>query len=407
MANYRNPFHKPHDSSYGPAIYETDATPEEYGGYLIYRRLPNCWDVVKDGVCITQRAGPNGARRAIDERNTAQSAINCEVAGEGEAVTITAGGYSVTIKAGEIEHCWRALSHYPERRARGAIREIAASVTDFAQHLARLAVQGGAIDPAAEAETFAARHVPLWRAAWSAESRCASAFIVGPAKFPVRSNEKKQASSDRRYQEIRDHLANAKRATERRAFPHGRPDGPIRGSNPDAVDLLRAEIAKREERQEMMKAANKAIRAAKTDDEEALADAVIAATGLSRSVALKVVAKNYIGRRGFEGFELSNNNAEIRRLQGRLSEMEAKQSAAPVETSHNTTAGAVEVVENVEADRIQLIFPGKPDEATRSVLKSAGFRWSPRFGAWQRHLNNAGRDAVRRVLGSLQIDKAA
>ena len=73
---------------------------------------------------------------------------------------------------------------------------------------------------------------------------------------------------------------------------------------------------------------------------------------------------------------------------------------------HNTTAGRVEVVENVEADRIQLVFPGKPDAEIRSMLKTNGFRWSPREGAWQRHLNNAGRGAVQQVLSGLQRDAA-
>lgn len=37
-----------------------------------------------------------------------------------------------------------------------------------------------------------------------------------------------------------------------------------------------------------------------------------------------------------------------------------------------------------EAARVQLVFDGKPEEAIRAKLKANGFRWSPRFGAWQR-----------------------
>lgn len=68
MAQYKNPWHRPGRPEYGPPAYQTDATPEEYRGFLIYNRIPrHCWDVVRGGECITQRAGPNGARRAIDE----------------------------------------------------------------------------------------------------------------------------------------------------------------------------------------------------------------------------------------------------------------------------------------------------------------------------------------------------
>jgi hypothetical protein len=65
MARYRNPWHEPRDPRYGPAEYETDARPVKHAGCLIYERIRgHCWDVVKDGVCRTQRAGPAGAREA-------------------------------------------------------------------------------------------------------------------------------------------------------------------------------------------------------------------------------------------------------------------------------------------------------------------------------------------------------
>ena len=64
--SYKNPWHTPGKSQYGPAHYVSEAQPQEYRGFQIYRRLPEVFDVVKDGVCVTQMAGPNGARSAID-----------------------------------------------------------------------------------------------------------------------------------------------------------------------------------------------------------------------------------------------------------------------------------------------------------------------------------------------------
>lgn len=52
----------------GPEFYTTDVRPTEYRGYLIYHRLPKCWDVVRNGVCVDQRAGFKGAKAAIDRR---------------------------------------------------------------------------------------------------------------------------------------------------------------------------------------------------------------------------------------------------------------------------------------------------------------------------------------------------
>lgn len=63
---YKNPVHKPGKPEYGPSEYSTNVEPDEYLGYLIYNRTAAVWDVVKDGVCVTQMAGPNGARRAVD-----------------------------------------------------------------------------------------------------------------------------------------------------------------------------------------------------------------------------------------------------------------------------------------------------------------------------------------------------
>ena len=65
-ARYRNPWHTPGKPEYGPPEYTTGVKPTEYRGYLIYQRISgHVWDVVKDGVCITQRAGINGAKSYV------------------------------------------------------------------------------------------------------------------------------------------------------------------------------------------------------------------------------------------------------------------------------------------------------------------------------------------------------
>ncbi len=46
--------------------------------------------------------------------------------------------------------------------------------------------------------------------------------------------------------------------------------------------------------------------------------------------------------------------------------------------------GNLRVVANHDADRVQIFFPGKPDEPTRATLKGAGWKWSPSNQAWQR-----------------------
>lgn len=66
-ATYSNPWYLAGRPQQGPSEYRTDAKPLEYRGFQIFERIPGkCWDVVKDGTCVTQRAGLDGAKRFID-----------------------------------------------------------------------------------------------------------------------------------------------------------------------------------------------------------------------------------------------------------------------------------------------------------------------------------------------------
>ena len=52
---------------------------------------------------------------------------------------------------------------------------------------------------------------------------------------------------------------------------------------------------------------------------------------------------------------------------------------------------------NAEENRIQVLFDEKPDDEIRRELKSNGFKWAPSKNAWQRHLNENGVSALRRI----------
>jgi len=324
---------------------------------------------------------------------------------EDDTLTVAAGSFSLTLTVRSIERNWDALTHFPDRRARMELLALGERLNAFAEHVAAIVARGGAIDAATEIEQFARRHVSLTRRAWVMESRCMSWFIVGPARFPVERNRKRQACADKAFDAVRDHEAAARKAVERRAFPHGAPGGPIRASHPDAPALIRAKIEEHRRAHALMKAANAAIRSARGGDVEAMIQAVVDATGWRESRAREVVCPRgaWMGR-GFASYQLSGELAEIKRLETRLATIERNRERGTVSRTHNTTAGAVTVTENPDAARIQLRFPGKPDDATRDILKRNGFRWAPSEGAWQRHLNNNGRWAAKRVIEALQID---
>jgi hypothetical protein len=141
--------------------------------------------------------------------------------------------------------------------------------------------------------------------------------------------------------------------------------GGISSDDPDAVVKLLAEVDELKARQEAMKARNEAWRKAGNK------------------------AGRQAGGQWIEPpcapYQLSNNSANIRRIEQRI---EVLRRNATRETKVEEI-GAVKLVENAEANRVQLIFPGKPSAEVRTKLKKSGFRWSPSEGAWQRQLNNS------------------
>jgi hypothetical protein len=110
---YRNPWHKPTDSAYGPEFYETTATLTDYKGYSIFERIAGrVWDVVKDGECQTQMAGPNGARAWIDcviDNSTTENLARAGFSHRKTSHTINTGEHEVyNKKTGKIIGCMRA-----------------------------------------------------------------------------------------------------------------------------------------------------------------------------------------------------------------------------------------------------------------------------------------------------------
>jgi hypothetical protein len=60
---YKNPWAK----SYEPQEYIRNCQPPiDHAGCKIYHVLPEQWDTVKNGVCIAQRCGLEGAKHAAD-----------------------------------------------------------------------------------------------------------------------------------------------------------------------------------------------------------------------------------------------------------------------------------------------------------------------------------------------------
>lgn len=212
---------------------------------------------------------------------------------------------------------------------------------------------------------------------------CPSVMIAGGSNFPVRKKEKQNAASERNmreYNEIQGILDKIR----------GVGTGGISSDDPNALEKLRAKVASLEKHQQTMKVANAAIRLKDT----AKGDAKLAEMGFTPEEIKQLREPDFCGRVGYPDYELSNNNANIRRLKKRIEELE-KRETEPAPEGWVFDGGSVVV--NTEENRLQLIFDDKPDADLRSELKHWGFRWAPSQGAWQRQLTNNAFYAARQI----------
>ncbi len=172
----------------------------------------------------------------------------------------------------------------------------------------------------------------------------------------------------------------------------------ISSDDPDAVVKLKAKLAKWEALQKQMKAVNAAHKKYLKDP------ASLEKSDLHKELKNKI--RTYEPQYSWEPhpyppYALQNNNANIRRMKERCKTLAA---TADDETTTKTVNG-VEVVDNVEENRLQLFFDGKPSEQIRATLKSNGFRWSRYNMAWQRQRGNNAAWAAERVLATLDTTR--
>ena len=215
---------------------------------------------------------------------------------------------------------------------------------------------------------------------------CPSILISGGSNFPVGKKQKQNAADDRnreRYTELQEILQKMQTLGT----------GGIQSGDPNAIEKLCEKLAKLEALQDTMKSVNAYYRKNKTLD---------GCPDLTEREA-DTIRGNwergwYVGT-PFATYELSNNNANIHRIRERIASLE-KAKATP-EAEPTELENGIRVEEDSEAMRIKIIFPGKPDEATRGILKSHGFRWAPSVSAWQRQLNSNGKYAAKQVLAQL------
>lgn len=231
-----------------------------------------------------------------------------------------------------------------------------------------------------------ARQLADWTNAYNRNgASCPSVMISGGSNFPVKKKLKQNAREDSLWQQrqaIDSILDKIK----------GVGTGPVDLTDPHAREILTDQLDAARQTLEYCKAGNAYFRKHKTlrgygnlTDEQAdkLTD--------PEDFGMRLYGKPY------PDYELTSMRGKIKRLEARLAELDKLQATPTASREVN----GVQIVEDTTDNRLRLIFPDKPDEATRALLKSYGFRWSPRAGAWQRQLTNNARYAAKEILSKI------
>lgn len=214
----------------------------------------------------------------------------------------------------------------------------------------------------AAADRYARKLAEWFNKKYRIESMCPSMLISGAGNFPARKKDKQNRATDAHWREY-EKLQAMKEGIERL----GAEPSVIKVGDDDAIGKLEEKLEGLTRKQEDMKAANaKARKAGKPAP--------------------------------YESFTLANNNKNIRATRSRLEQLKATKEKGTSAERIEFMGESVEVIENVEAMRLQLVFDGKPEEGVRTTLKKHGFKWSPKNSAWQRQLTDNARFALRQML---------
>ncbi len=278
-------------------------------------------------------------------------------------------------------HYWTSFS--PERRGGQLIKECQ---NELDADILFLTTNG--IDEVTVSE-YASKFKRLLTSWLHAKSNCTSTMITGGSNYNVRRAEKANRSEHRHYEIFAEWRERAKKSIVRKSKPAK--------TYTSELERYRAELEAMKANHELMKEGNKRIKDAKKKGGNI--DAYLTETFKIQPHMLDWTMKF--------GFGLSNNLANMKRVEDRIATLSKMETLAATTGNTEIDFNDVRIVENYEADRLQLIFPGKPEPDMITKLKRNGFKWSPRFGAWQRQLTNNAKTAVNINIFNANIFKRA
>lgn len=247
---------------------------------------------------------------------------------------------------------FNGTSFSPEERGAYYIRDYEAALNSDLQSI-----------PQEEQERYITKFKELVRALFDKHSRCLSSMITGPANFPTRRSEKANNSYDNAVAEFSAWREKALKSIAKR----------IEDAKPEEQKADEAwERVKRDIDRHYLPTNlyNRLETVAKRGEVELIARAIAYVRELNTQRPKPIFTERH---KFFKLIEVAQNT---------LQRAEAKASKDPAQVSFDDGV----VVKNFQEDRLQIIFKEKPSQDVIAKLKRNGFKWSPRFMAWQRQL---------------------
>lgn len=286
-----------------------------------------------------------------------------------------------------LEELWKcacdafySTSFSPEERAAMYIRDYEKGLNADLENM-----------PENEKERYITKYKEWVRTLFYKHSRIMSVMITGPARFPTRRNEKMNNYYDSAVGEFREWREKALKAIARR------------------IEDAKPEEQKADEEWTRLKrsiySSASTIKGINDGTERGYNKALFVSSIYGKvetyakrgDVTIVEKAIAYVRELNKQSSIITERHKFFKLDQMAKTVCEAQEVRSNKEDAEILFDGG-RVIKNYSEDRIQIVFDTKPQPDVISNLKHNGFRWSPRFSAWQRQLTNNAYYAVTRVI---------
>lgn len=285
-----------------------------------------------------------------------------------------------------LEELWKcacdafySTSFSPEERGTYYIRMYEEELNDDIENM-----------PEEERGSYISKYKEWVRTLFGKHSRIMSAAITGPARFPAQRNEKMNNYYDNAVSEFRGWREKALKAIARR------------------IEDAKPEEQKADEEWTRLKrsiySSASTIKGINGGTERGYNKALFVSSIYGKvetyakrgDVTMVEKAIAYVRELNKQSSIITERHKFFKLAEMAKAVCEAQEVRSNKEDTEILFDGG-RVIKNYSEDRVQIVFDTKPQQDVISNLKHNGFRWSPRFSAWQRQLTNNAYYAVTRV----------